>query len=210
MTHGRHCPCSACAREDWTNPNLAHCGVHGPSCPREYAPAADTPDPRPVSPVPSELTAIVPTDVITQVRSALKGARGLALDHDEADLDIELEAAIEALDAARAAPQADAGTLREGAAIATAVRRVSNREAFKYVNVDWTALGAALVEEWPALAASSPATAGREVGRLAAALQSEDVAEYLRLIASNTMTSGRLAPGFAHEFAIAILAAETP
>jgi len=37
-THGRHCPCSACAREDWTNPELAHCGMHGPSCPRVYAP----------------------------------------------------------------------------------------------------------------------------------------------------------------------------
>ena len=37
-----------------------------------------------------------------------------------------------------------------GRAIAEAVRRVSNREAFKYVNIDWTALGAALVQEFPA------------------------------------------------------------
>jgi hypothetical protein len=37
-THGRHCPCSACAREDWTNPNLAPCGMHGPSCPAIYDP----------------------------------------------------------------------------------------------------------------------------------------------------------------------------
>lgn len=40
LTHGRHCPCSACAREDWTNPDLAPCGMHGQSCPREYAPRA--------------------------------------------------------------------------------------------------------------------------------------------------------------------------
>jgi hypothetical protein len=38
VTHGRHCPCSACAQEDWTNPKLAHCGMHGPSCPPVYAP----------------------------------------------------------------------------------------------------------------------------------------------------------------------------
>ena len=38
ITHGRHCICSACAAEDWTNPQLACCGMHGPSCPREYAP----------------------------------------------------------------------------------------------------------------------------------------------------------------------------
>lgn len=38
VTHGRHCPCSACARQDWTDPRLAACGMHGPSCPNEYAP----------------------------------------------------------------------------------------------------------------------------------------------------------------------------
>lgn len=38
ITHGRHCVCSACAQEDWTNPQLAPCGMHGSSCPREYAP----------------------------------------------------------------------------------------------------------------------------------------------------------------------------
>jgi hypothetical protein len=37
-THGRHCPCSACKRQDWTDPTLAHCGMHGPSCPPVYAP----------------------------------------------------------------------------------------------------------------------------------------------------------------------------
>lgn len=36
-----------------------------------------------------------------------------------------------------------------GASIAEAVRRVSNREAFRFVNIDWTALGEALVAEWP-------------------------------------------------------------
>lgn len=38
ITHGRHCICSACAREDWTRPELAACGMHGPSCPPVYAP----------------------------------------------------------------------------------------------------------------------------------------------------------------------------
>ena len=38
ITHGRHCRCSACAREDWTQPHLAPCGMHGSSCPLVYAP----------------------------------------------------------------------------------------------------------------------------------------------------------------------------
>ena len=38
ITHGRHCTCSACAAEDWTDPRLAPCGMHGSSCPREYQP----------------------------------------------------------------------------------------------------------------------------------------------------------------------------
>lgn len=38
VTHGRHCTCSACAREDWTRPNLASCGMHGALCPSVYAP----------------------------------------------------------------------------------------------------------------------------------------------------------------------------
>lgn len=38
VTHGRHCRCSACARQDWTLPYLAPCGIHGPSCPAEYQP----------------------------------------------------------------------------------------------------------------------------------------------------------------------------
>jgi hypothetical protein len=38
ITHGRHCTCSACAREDWTQRRLAPCGMHGSSCPREYQP----------------------------------------------------------------------------------------------------------------------------------------------------------------------------
>ncbi|MFI0434093.1 MAG: hypothetical protein ACH36H_13245 [Candidatus Nanopelagicales bacterium] len=40
LTHGRHCRCTPCAREDWTRPDLAHCGMHGPSCPAVYAPFA--------------------------------------------------------------------------------------------------------------------------------------------------------------------------
>jgi hypothetical protein len=38
VTHGRHCPCTACKQEDWTNPRLAPCGMHGPGCPAAYAP----------------------------------------------------------------------------------------------------------------------------------------------------------------------------
>lgn len=38
VTHGRHCSCSACAAEDWTRPELACCGMHGPTCPAVYAP----------------------------------------------------------------------------------------------------------------------------------------------------------------------------
>jgi hypothetical protein len=41
LTHGRHCRCSACARQDWTDPSLAHCGMHGPSCPAVYDPEAE-------------------------------------------------------------------------------------------------------------------------------------------------------------------------
>ncbi len=37
ITHGRHCPCSACAREDWTK-ITAPCGMHGAACPSVYAP----------------------------------------------------------------------------------------------------------------------------------------------------------------------------
>jgi hypothetical protein len=38
ITHGRHCTCSACAREDWTQEWIAPCGMHGSTCPREYQP----------------------------------------------------------------------------------------------------------------------------------------------------------------------------
>lgn len=38
ITHGRHCLCSACAAQDWAEPQLAPCGMHGPSCPPVYAP----------------------------------------------------------------------------------------------------------------------------------------------------------------------------
>lgn len=38
VTHGRHCTCSACAREDWTQAGFAPCGMHGLSCPNEYRP----------------------------------------------------------------------------------------------------------------------------------------------------------------------------
>lgn len=38
LTHGRHCPCSACAHQDWSEPQLAPCGMHGHSCARIYQP----------------------------------------------------------------------------------------------------------------------------------------------------------------------------
>ena len=38
VTHGRHCICSACAAQDWSKPQLAACGMHGPSCLPRYAP----------------------------------------------------------------------------------------------------------------------------------------------------------------------------
>ena len=38
ITHGRHCTCTPCRVEDWTNPALAPCGMHGKDCPREYQP----------------------------------------------------------------------------------------------------------------------------------------------------------------------------
>lgn len=37
VTHGRHCPCSACAREDWTK-ITGPCGMHGAECPAVYDP----------------------------------------------------------------------------------------------------------------------------------------------------------------------------
>lgn len=36
ITHGRHCACSSCAAEDWTDPRLAPCGMHGRGCPARY------------------------------------------------------------------------------------------------------------------------------------------------------------------------------
>lgn len=38
ISHGRHCTCTPCAQEDWTNPDLAPCGMHGPSCSQQYQP----------------------------------------------------------------------------------------------------------------------------------------------------------------------------
>ena len=49
ITHGRHCTCTPCAREDWTNPALAPCGMHGRGCPQEYAPLGAAGDPVPAA-----------------------------------------------------------------------------------------------------------------------------------------------------------------
>lgn len=44
-THGRHCSCSACEREDWTK-ITGPCGMHGPGCPNVYDPwPVKTPEP---------------------------------------------------------------------------------------------------------------------------------------------------------------------
>jgi hypothetical protein len=43
VTHGRHCSCSACAAEDWTNPRFV-CGMHGEACPAVYAPLGSAGD----------------------------------------------------------------------------------------------------------------------------------------------------------------------
>lgn len=52
ITHGRHCTCGACAREDWTNPQLAPCGMHGSDCPALYQPWGPAGDPIPKRPRP--------------------------------------------------------------------------------------------------------------------------------------------------------------
>lgn len=40
ITHGRHCVCSACAREDWASGQFI-CGMHGRDCPHVYAPLGE-------------------------------------------------------------------------------------------------------------------------------------------------------------------------
>lgn len=50
ITHGRHCTCSSCAREDWENPDLAPCGMHGSVCPALYQPWGRAGDPVPAEP----------------------------------------------------------------------------------------------------------------------------------------------------------------
>jgi hypothetical protein len=31
-THGRHCACMPCREQDWDEPGLAPCGMHGDAC----------------------------------------------------------------------------------------------------------------------------------------------------------------------------------
>lgn len=38
LTHGRHCKCFSCFQQDWSEPQLAPCGMHGASCPGVYDP----------------------------------------------------------------------------------------------------------------------------------------------------------------------------
>lgn len=61
ITHGRHCTCTPCARDDWTNPALAPCGMHGKDCPQEYAPLGAAGDPVPAAALsPEQTTATEP------------------------------------------------------------------------------------------------------------------------------------------------------
>lgn len=46
VTHGRHCPCSACRQEDW--PSITGpCGMHGAGCPAVYDPYPPNPPVQP-------------------------------------------------------------------------------------------------------------------------------------------------------------------
>ena len=110
---------------------------------------ADTPDPRPVSP-PSELTA----EEVRATNALFEAMReaGLFGRKRQAVEDAAHHLAAVARAAARAAPQADAGTLRE--AVDKFIRDNWYTEKRGYVFLD---------DLRAALAASSPATAGRDV-----------------------------------------------
>ena len=49
ITHGRHCACTPCSKQDWSEPELAPCGMHGSSCPPVYAPLGGAGDPVPLA-----------------------------------------------------------------------------------------------------------------------------------------------------------------
>jgi hypothetical protein len=70
ITHGRHCTCSACAREDWTRPDLGPCGMHGEGCPPVYAPLGPPDD------SPADARAVPPAD---ELRARLEERRERAL-----------------------------------------------------------------------------------------------------------------------------------
>lgn len=72
ITHGRHCICSACAREDWTNPQLAPCGMHGSDCPRAYQPLGRPGDL--VSDAAKEGEPVRPSVISPEVRKAIRSA----------------------------------------------------------------------------------------------------------------------------------------
>lgn len=89
VTHGRHCSCSACAREDWTR-ITGPCGMHGSDCPRVYAPLADA-NPNKRLKADPDVTppedALVIAEVLRRVRDAV-GRLGIRADGaiDQADL----------------------------------------------------------------------------------------------------------------------------
>ena len=87
LTHGRHCPCSACARQDWTAPDLAPCGRHGKSCPPFYAPAPDALE------VERHATgAIVPEELIPEPRRSIRREQAATRDTPQAALDVMADA----------------------------------------------------------------------------------------------------------------------
>lgn len=95
LTHGRHCPCSACALQDWSDPALAACGMHGPSCPPRYAPyhGVKLGDPAP-TPTPGEDARVAELDVITVRATVIE-----AYDDGSATLEIGAKGEVVNLDA---------------------------------------------------------------------------------------------------------------
>lgn len=67
ISHGRHCICSACAAQDWAEPGLAHCGMHGESCPPVYAPLGAAGDRLAPSSSAPEQVAWDPTRIIQAI-----------------------------------------------------------------------------------------------------------------------------------------------
>lgn len=99
ITHGRHCTCSACARQDWSEPQLAPCGMHGEGCPALYqplGPAGVRVDPATarVARATAREEAGVPDGLVSALNILEYGC-------DEGDYDEEVQAVTDLLNAAR-------------------------------------------------------------------------------------------------------------